>query len=210
MRALKLFSVLLLGAGLSASWMLLAQESGPTPSEKTKDAVDKFNNAPATIGKSLQGLRDAAKNKLQETLGAKAKSGAKGERVDLELPQKAPQGAPTAPTAPVVKDGMRDPFRPMTLRPKINTRARENLSPLEQKDLSQLNLIGIIWGIKEPLAVIVDSAGLTYMVTVGTPIGSNDGTVKAIHRNQIVVEEFTADIYGVRKKIDRSLNLATE
>ncbi len=207
MRALKLLSVLLLGAGLSTSWTLLAQEAGRTPSEKTKDAVDKFNNAPATIGKSLQGLRDAARNKLQETLGAKAKSDAKGERADLELPQKA---AEAAPAAPVVKDGMRDPFRPLTLRTKVNSRPRENLSPLERLDLSQLKVVGIVWDIKEPRAMVEDAAGLGYVVKVGTPIGSNDGTVKAIHRNQIVVEEFAGDIYGIRKKHDVSMGLAAE
>jgi Tfp pilus assembly protein PilP len=206
MRSLKLLSLLLLIAcELWTSRALSAQESGRTPSEKTKDAVDKFNNAPATIGKSLQGLRDAAKNKLQETLGAKAKSGAKSERVDLELPQKAAEAAPT-----VLKDGMRDPFRPLTLRTKVTNRARENLSPLERLDLAQLKLVGIVWDIKEPRAMVEDGAGLGYVVKVGTPIGSNDGTVKAIHRNQIVVEEFAGDIYGIRKKHDVSMGLATE
>ena len=58
--------------------------------------------------------------------------------------------------------------------------------------------------------MVEDTAGLGYVVKVGTPIGSNDGKIKAIHRNQIVIEEFTADIYGVRKKRDVSMNLATE
>jgi type IV pilus assembly protein PilP len=98
----------------------------------------------------------------------------------------------------------------MTLRTKVDTRRRENLSPLERLDLAQIKVVGIIWDIKEPRAMVEDSAGLGYIVKVGTPIGSNEGTVKAIHRNQIVVEEFTDDIYGVRKKIDRSLSLATE
>ncbi len=208
MRSLKLLSILLLIASeLWTSRALSAQESVRTPSEKTKDAVDKFNNAPSAIGKSLQGLRDAAKNKLQQTLGARAKADMKSERVDLDLPQKAPQAAPTAP---VLKDGTRDPFRPMTLRTKVNTRARENLSPLERLDLAQLKLVGIIWDIKEPRAMVEDAAGLGYVIKVGTPIGSNDGKVKAIHRNQIVVEEFADDIYGVRKKHDVSMGLAAE
>ncbi len=208
MRSLKLLSILaLLGAELWTSWTPSAQESERTPSEKTKDAIDQFSNAPATIGKSLHGLRDAAKNKLKDTLGAKAKNETKGERVELELPQKTPQ---TAPTAPVLKDGMRDPFRPLTLRTKVNSRPRENLSPLERLDLSQLKLVGIVWDIKEPRAMVEDSAGLGYVVKVGMPIGSNDGRVKAIHRNQIVVEEFADDIYGNRKKHDVSMGLATE
>ncbi len=189
----------------------VAQESARTPADKTKEAVEKFNNAPASIGKTLQGLRDAAKDKLRQTLGgqtkAEAKAEGKSERVDLNLPQKAPES--TAPT-PTLKEGSRDPFRPMTLRTKVNTRARENLSPLERLDLSQLKVVGIIWDIKEPRAMVEDTAGLGYVVKVGTPIGSNDGTVKAIHRNQVVVEEASADIYGVRRKRDVTMNLATE
>jgi type IV pilus assembly protein PilP len=98
----------------------------------------------------------------------------------------------------------------MTLRTKVDVRRRENLSPLEQKDLSQLKVVGIVWDIREPRAMVEDNTGLGYVVKVGTPIGTQDGTVKAIHRNQIVVEEWSADVYGVRKKIDRSLSLATE
>lgn len=189
----------------------LAQESVRTPSEKTKEAVERFNNAPASIGKTLQGLRDTAKEKLRQTLGGKAKAEAKAdgnsERVDLNVPQKTPDAS--LPT-PALKEGGRDPFRPMTLRAKVNTRSRENLSPLERLDLSQLKVVGIIWDIKEPRAMVEDTAGLGYVVKVGTPIGSNDGTVKAIHRNQVVVEESTADIYGMPRKRDVTMNLATE
>jgi hypothetical protein len=66
-----------------------AQEPIPTPSEKMKEAVGKLNKAPATIGQSLQGLRDAAAAKLKQTLGAGAMPGAKADPVDLDVPQKA-------------------------------------------------------------------------------------------------------------------------
>ena len=208
MRSRKICSLLsLVCYALWTGGVLLAQESVRTPSEKTKEAVEKFNNAPAAIGKSLQELRDAAKDKLRQTLGAKGKAEAKAEPVELAVPQKAPE---SAAAAPVLKEGGRDPFRPMTLRAKVNTRARENLSPLERLDLAQLKVVGIIWDIKEPRAMVEDTAGLGYTVKVGTPIGSNDGMVKAIHRNQIVVEEYADDIYGVRKKRDVSLIIATE
>ena len=212
MRSCKIYGLLVFTAwALSTIGFGLAQESVRTPSEKTKEAVEKFNNAPASIGKTLQGLRDAAKDKLRQSLGGKTKVEAitdgKSERVDSNLPPNVPKSS--APT-PALKEGGRDPFRPMTLRAKVNTRARENLSPLERLDLSQLKVVGIIWDIKEPRAMVEDTTGLGYVVKVGTPIGSNDGTVKAIHRNQIVIEEFADDVYGARKKIDRSMSLATE
>ena len=203
-------SVVMIGA-LWAGGSALAQESVPTPSDKTKEALQKFKNAPAALSETLQGLGEAAKDKLGQTLGGNSKAAAKAdvkqERVDLEVPQRAPQ---SDPGGPALKPDSRDPFRPMTLRTKVNTRARENLSPLERLDLSQLKVVGIIWDIKEPRAMVEDTAGLGYVVKVGTPIGSNEGKIKAIHRNQVVVEEMTADIYGVPRKRDVTMKLATE
>jgi len=193
---------------LGASGLSSAQETLQTPSEKTKDAVDKFNNAPSAIGKSLQGLRDAAKERLQQSMGSKkSKTETKAEPVDLNVPQKLPDSSMPAVT---LKEGGRDPFRPMTLRTKVTNRNRENLSPLERLDLGQLKIVGIVWDIKEPRAMVEDTAGLGYTVKVGTPIGSNDGKVKAIHRNQIIIEEASADIYGQRKPRDVSMKLATD
>jgi Tfp pilus assembly protein PilP len=173
-----------------------AQEPIPTPSEKMKEAVGKLNKAPATIGQSLQGLRDAAAAKLKQTFGAGAKPDAKAAAEGFDVPQKTSE-MPAAPHA--LKEGSRDPFRSPLMPKKVTTRVRENLSPLEQKDLSQLNLVGIISNIKEPIALIEDSTGLGYTVKVGTPIGINNGKVKAIHRDLIIVEENCENAYGVRK-----------
>ena len=178
-----------------------------TPSEKMKDAVDTVGKAPATIGKSLQGLTDAAKEKLRQTFGAKARTDAKPDALDLNVPKKAAE-APAAPVKPTELN--RDPFRPMTLRTKVTKAPRENLSPLERYELSQLKLVGIVWDIKEPRAMLEDSAGLGYVVKVGTLIGSNDGKVKAIHRNEVVVEEVYSDDYGTRTKRDVPIKLLTE
>ena len=59
-------------------------------------------------------------------------------------------------------------------------------------------------------AMIEDTAGLGYVVKIGTPIGSNDGKVKTIHRDQIVIEENYTDAYGGQKKRDVRMRLSTE
>jgi Tfp pilus assembly protein PilP len=184
-----------------------AEEAFQTPSGQMKEAVDKLNKAPATIGESLQGLTDAARGKLQHTFGSKAKADSKVERVDLELPQKTSEAPPAAPA---LKPNSRDPFRPTTLRSKVSAPKRANLSPLERLDLSQLKIVGIVWDITEPRAMVEDAAGLGYVVKVGTPIGNNDGKVKAIHRDHVVVEESFEDAYGARKRRDVSMKLLTE
>lgn len=185
-----------------------AEETIRTPSDQMKEAVNKLGKAPATIGKSLQDLTDAAKEKLKEAFGGNANSETRAAPVDLNVPKKNPQLA--AP--PVVLNGSdRDPFRPMTLRAKVDSgRKRENLSPLERFELSQLKLVGIVWDRKDPRAMIEDTTALGYVVKVGTPIGNSDGKVKAIHRNEVVVEEFYSDEYGARKKREVPMKLSTE
>ena len=199
--------VLLVCGTLLAGDAYGAEENIRTPSDQMKEAVNKLGKTPATVGKSLQDLTDAAKEKLRQTFGTKAKTETKEAAVDLTVPKRMPE-SPAAPDK--MKDSHRDPFRPMTLRAKINKAPRENLSPLERYELSQLKLVGIVWDIKEPRAMVEDGGGLGYVVKVGTPIGSNDGKVKAIHRNEVVVEEFYSDDYGARRKRDVGIKLLTD
>ena len=186
----------------------MAQDSTQLPSQKTKDAVEKFNNAPAAIGKAFQDMTDAVKNKLRQGLSVKA--GPEEKAIAGELDSKGKKAAAPAGVhvAPQIK---RDPFQqPMSPRAKTPPRARENLSPLERFELGQLKIVGVIWDLKDPRALIEDTAGLGYIVKVGTPIGSNEGTVKAIGRSEVIVEEFYEDSSGARKKRDRSMRLPTE
>jgi Tfp pilus assembly protein PilP len=58
--------------------------------------------------------------------------------------------------------------------------------------------------------MVEDAAGLGYLVKVGTPIGPNDGKVKTIKRDGIVIEESTTDLYGVTKKQESTMRLSAE
>jgi len=206
MRKVGVASILLLSVASEPQ----AQDAGRIPSGKTKVAGEKIEEPPTAVGKGLQGLKDSAKSKPTSRFrreSKEVKSEAKLEPVDLNMPAKSAEPKIVART---LTDDSRDPFRPATLRKKVTARPRENLSPLERFELNQLKIVGVIWDMKEPRAMVEDSAGLGYTIKVGTPIGSNDGVVKAIHRNQIVVEEFYFDVYGARKKREVSLKLLTE
>ena len=199
--------VLIGSVGFLGGKVFSAEEAIRTPSDQMKEAVNKLGKAPNTIGKSLQDLTDAAKEKLRQSFGTSSKTESKASPADLNVPKKSPE----TPTAPVGLNGSnRDPFRPTTIRTKVSRPMRENLSPLERYEMSQLKLVGIVWDIREPRAMVEDSAGLGYVVKVGTPIGSNDGKVKAILRNEVVVEELYFDDYGARKKREAVMKLATE
>jgi type IV pilus assembly protein PilP len=196
--------VLILAISLTAALSYGAEE--PMPSDKMREAVGKLDKAPASIGQSLRGLSDAAATKLKQISGT-SRSAPESKPLDMALPQKKSE---IAPPARVMKQEGRDPFRPMTLKSNGPSRSRENLSPLERFDIGQLRIVGIVWDVKEPRAIIEDSAGLGYTVKVGTPIGSNDGRVKVIRRDQIIIEEVYEDAYGARKKRDIAMRLSTE
>lgn len=140
---------------------------------------------------------------------------------EAEQKAKAPSGRNVA--APEVKPGQamgtsrraaairRDPFRPFTVTAPASVRQRrENLSPLERYELGQLKLVGIIWDIQTPTALIEDTSGLGYTVRVGTPIGANDGKVKAIRRSEVVVEEFYSGADGARTRREVTIKLLSD
>ncbi|MGE5304581.1 MAG: pilus assembly protein PilP [Alphaproteobacteria bacterium] len=180
-----------------------AQENLKTPSQTTKEAVEKLVHAPATIGKKLQEIGEAAKAKLGAPSAATTNPtpdspSAMGKKANLQ------EGLSPSPA------GRRDPFRPFTLNLRSNVRRRENLSPLERYDLGQLKLVGVILNAKEPTAMVEDSAGLGYVIKVGTPIGASDGTVKAIKQDAIIIEEFFVDLYGARKRREVNMRISAE
>lgn len=171
------------------------QEEKETPSQKTREAVEKFKKAPAAVGERLEALKEAGKAKLQATLAPKAQAKKEGEASALPPKVSEPAEPPRYFSA-----GKRDPFRPLASKAKgAAARPRENLSPLERFELGQLKLVGIVWDIKEPRAMVEDGLGLGYIVKVSTSIGPNEGKVKAIKPREIVIEETYTDFFGARK-----------
>ena len=154
----------------------------------------------------------AAGQEIRIAQNSKAKEGAGEGQKSKEA------GAGQAPSEDKAEDkgpssgavGRRDPFRPMTLNLRPTVRRRENLTPLERFEIGQLKLVGIIWDAKNPVALVEDTSGLGYVVKVGTPIGANDGKVRAIQKDGLVIEEEYIDLYGAKKRRDVSMRLAVE
>ena len=100
----------------------------------------------------------------------------------------------------------RDPFRPPRLNGTVDAR-----TPLETYQLGQLKLVGVI---TQPLegyrAMVEDSAGLGYIITTGTPIGSSGGVVRSIEPRRVVIEESARDFYGDFKPKEVVMELPQE
>ena len=102
-------------------------------------------------------------------------------------------------TAAVVEDDFRydptgktDPFKSF-IRRDLTDLPDGPTQPLEKFDISQLVVTGIIWGAKEPRALVTDPSGKGYIVSPGAAIGKNKGRVVRIDDNRVVVKETYVD-----------------
>ena len=187
---------------LAISSAAAAQDEKNLPSQKTKTAVDAFNQAPAAIGQKL----DALKETIRDKLGSKGSQAAPAAPVDpLALPEKSEK----ADAPHYSSSGKRDPFQ-APMKAQAKRRPRENLSPLERYEIGQLNLVGVVWDVKDPRAMVEDAAGLGYIVRVGTPIGTNEGKIKEIRPAEVLIEENYIDFYGARKNRQVSMRIVSE
>ncbi|XGC81565.1 pilus assembly protein PilP [Bdellovibrio bacteriovorus] len=92
--------------------------------------------------------------------------------------------------------GKRDPFkvfrtvRPTTATPADSTvKHQEVLEPLQRWELERLQIVGILWDVKKPRAMVRDPDGTVYTVVKNSKIGRNEGFVAAIREGEIVVME---------------------
>lgn len=88
--------------------------------------------------------------------------------------------------------GKRDPFkaykavRPL---PKASAPKPESLEPLQRWELDRLQIVGILWDVRTPRAMVKDPDGAVYTVTKNSKIGRNEGFVAAIREGEVVVVE---------------------
>ena len=81
------------------------------------------------------------------------------------------------------------------------------LLPIQRLKLSELKLKGIIYNVKQPLALVEDPSGKGYILKVGDPIGPPPGKVKEIKKDRIIIEQVYIDILEGEKKAFVELKL---
>ena len=91
--------------------------------------------------------------------------------------------------------GRRDPFQSMAKLLKLS-QSRAELPPLQRLELSDVKLIGIVSDASGYYGLIQTPDGKGYTVRVGTLMGTNNGSIKSIAEQRIVVAEPTIDITG--------------
>ena len=104
--------------------------------------------------------------------------------------------------------GKPDPFRPfIQLTPSEKLPKAAFLTPLQKYDISQLRLVAIITIPEGNVALVEDQQGKGYFLKKGTAIGRNDGKVKTILKDRVIIEEVYSDVLGQGKVNEISLFL---
>lgn len=135
----------------------------------------------------------------RQELVTKLKRGKKGTqqaRVEQSTPAKSASDSYVALEKGFSYDakGKRDPFRSFEWEQlKRELFAADSRGPLEQFDVGQLTVLGVVWNDSNARALIEDPSGMTYIVGEGTRIGKNDGRVVQIDDNIVVVKETYVD-----------------
>jgi len=101
--------------------------------------------------------------------------------------------------------GKRDPFRSF-LAEKREEMAASN-DPLLNWDLSRFSLTGVLWGIANPKGIVKDGDGRGHIVSRGTRMGRNRGSVVKILKDEIIVQEEFRDPLGKLMVSEFSLKL---
>lgn len=99
---------------------------------------------------------------------------------------------------------MLDPFRPIeaviSAQPaEPGTKEAALLPPLQRMELSQLRLVAVVMAGNNTRALVEDSTGMGYIISLGTLMGTRQGQVRAIRPDKVEVLEEVQDFRGVKK-----------
>ena len=102
-------------------------------------------------------------------------------------------------------EGRPDPFKSILIAgiPKD----LQLIPPLQQREITEMKVIAIIWGGLGQSAMLQTPDGRGYTVTLGTRVGPNKGVVKKITPWDVIVEERYTDFFGENKTREVILEL---
>jgi type IV pilus assembly protein PilP len=106
--------------------------------------------------------------------------------------------------------GKRDPFRSF-VKDKLSDDTLDVASPLEEFELGQLTISGVVWQADRRRALVLDPSGQAYVVKTGDRIGKNDGVVTEIGDASLLVLESYVDFHGdkTEKEIEMRIRQST-
>lgn len=117
-------------------------------------------------------------------------------RQGAPVPPPESASEPEAPRYVYDPTGRRDPFESLLDLKKPVLSVEMPLTPLQNYEIGQLRLIGMIIGKGEPRAMVIAPDGKSYILKKGVKVGKNDGTVIDITQDAVLVKERYLDFSG--------------
>jgi len=132
------------------------------------------------------------------------------KKKDLSVGKKVEEAAKEAEIKEAVKReeetytynpiGKPDPFKSFIQFAPLRSSSRKTpLTPLERYEITQLKLVAVISAPEGNIGLVEDSAGKGYFLKKGTWIGKNEGKVKTILKDRVIIEEVFQDLLGQTK-----------
>lgn len=158
--------------------------------------------------RNLSHLRQVASMRPADSIKILPQSDTQKPLPAAELPAPSIKGAVSQPAdsfslefAGVSYDpsGRRDPFMPM-FQPGEQVELDSSLPPLQRVGLTEVSLIGVLWGNYGYTAMVQTPDGKGYSIRRGTRIGPNNGVVSSITERGIIVQERFTDVYGNKQE----------
>jgi type IV pilus assembly protein PilP len=155
------------------------------------------------------GLSQAQVNAIRppDSLKVPAVQDISRQQPSAEVPGLAPPDQPSKPEPAVATSsgltydpsGRRDPFVPM-IGNNQEGQPDAMLPPLQRIGLTELSLIGIVWGSHGYTAMVQTPDGKGYSIRRGTRVGPNNGVVSSITDRGFIVQERFTDVYGNKQE----------
>jgi len=102
--------------------------------------------------------------------------------------------------------GLRDPFRSFEWE-RDKLAEAEVRGPLEEFDVSQLSVVGVVWNVGNARALIQDPSGQGFIVGEGARVGKNEGRIIKIDDSVVIVKETYVDLMGQESTKDIELRI---
>jgi type IV pilus assembly protein PilP len=129
--------------------------------------------------------------------------------VPVQKQHSSAQAAPVA-VSEFNFSGKKDPFKPVVTETKkaqpqpVFQGVSHPLLPIQNYEVNQFRVLGIVTGLKENSALVVDPAGKAYVVRPGMEIGKFGGRIVRISNTAIeVLERFRDEDGRVKKRTAR-------
>ncbi len=107
---------------------------------------------------------------------------------------------------------LRDPFKPYKAVKPPDKNGLKGLSdsfdPLQNLDIEALELVAVLWDVKNPRALVKTKGGNTYTIKRDSKIGRNGGVVAGIREGEVIILE-VAEEDGRPFKQYKTIKMAT-